>query len=167
MTRSRSPSRETPPDAETRVTADHHESLRIWLRLLACNNLVSNRVRQRLQDKFAVTLPRFDLLAQLERAQNGLKMGELTQRLMVTGGNVTGIVDALEAEGLVVRENDEDDRRAIRVKLTRTGAQQFRRMATEHERWIVELFDKLSAKQKHQLAALLAALKQSLLENPK
>src|SRR5688572_10971393 len=83
-------------DLETRVTADHHDSLRIWLRLLACTHLIENRVRQHLQAQFATTLPRFDLMAQLERAPDGLKMNELSRRMMVTGGNVTGITDLLE-----------------------------------------------------------------------
>jgi DNA-binding MarR family transcriptional regulator len=152
-------------DTETRVTDDHHESLRVWLRLLACSNLISTLVRQRLQDRFAVTLPRFDLLAQLERAPHGLKMGELTRRLMVTSGNVTGIVDALEGENLVLRIADDIDRRAFRVKLTAVGAKQFKRMAAEHERWIVGLFGGLSARQKQQLVELLGALKKSVAEN--
>jgi DNA-binding MarR family transcriptional regulator len=150
---------DAPLDAETRVTADHHQSLRVWLRMLACTNLIGNHVRQRLQAQFSTTLPRFDLMAQLERAPQGLKMGELTRRLMVTGGNVTGITDMLEEEGLVVRTPDPDDQRASRVKLTKTGEQQFRRMAAEHERWVVELFDDLTVKQKTRLAELLAALK--------
>jgi DNA-binding MarR family transcriptional regulator len=148
-------------DAETRVTADHHQSLRVWLRLLACTNLIEIHVRQRLQAQFGTTLPRFDLMAQLERAPQGLKMGELTRRLMVTGGNVTGITDMLEAEGLVARTPDPDDQRALRVTLTKAGEQQFRRMASEHERWVVELFDALTVKQKSRLAELLAALKMS------
>jgi len=148
-------------DAETRVTADHHQSLRVWLRMLACTNLIGNPVRQRLQAQFSTTLPRFDLMAQLERAPQGLKMGELTRRLMVTGGNVTGITDMLEEEGLVTRATDPQDQRAFRVKLTEAGAQQFRRMAQEHERWVVELFDDLTEKQKSRLAELLAALKMS------
>jgi DNA-binding MarR family transcriptional regulator len=148
-------------DSETRVTADHHQSLRVWLRMLACTNLIGNHVRQKLQAQFGTTLPRFDLMAQLERAPQGLKMGELTRRLMVTGGNVTGITDMLEAEGLVTRATDPEDQRAFRVKLTRAGEQQFRRMAQEHERWVVELFDDLTVKQKTRLAELLAALKMS------
>jgi DNA-binding MarR family transcriptional regulator len=100
-------------------------------------------------------------MAQLERAPEGLKMGELTRRLMVTGGNVTGITDALEAEGLVVRETDPADQRAFRVKLTKAGEQQFRRMAIEHERWVVDLFEELTAKQKTLLAELLKSLKAS------
>jgi DNA-binding MarR family transcriptional regulator len=151
-----------PLDAETRVTADHHQSLRVWLRLLACTNLIENHVRQKLQAQFGTTLPRFDLMAQLERAPQGLKMGELTRRLMVTGGNVTGITDMLEAEGLVARTPDPEDQRAFRVKLTRAGEQQFRRMAQEHERWVVELFEDLTVKQKTRLAELLAALKMSV-----
>jgi len=121
-------------DAETRVTADHHLSLRVWLRMLACTNLIGNHVRQKFQAQFDTTLPRFDLMAQLERAPQGLKMGELTRRLMVTGGNVTGITDMLEAEGLVTRATDPEDQRAFRVKLTKAGEQLFRRMAAEHER---------------------------------
>jgi DNA-binding MarR family transcriptional regulator len=148
-------------DAETRVTSDHHQSLRVWLRMLACTNLIGNHVRQRLQAQFGITLPRFDLMAQLERAPQGLKMGELTRRLMVTGGNVTGITDMLEAEGLVTRATDPEDQRAFRVKLTKAGEQQFRRMAAEHERWVVDLFDDLTVKQKTLLAELLAALKRS------
>jgi DNA-binding MarR family transcriptional regulator len=147
-----------PLDAETRVTADHHESLRVWLRMLACTNLIGNHVRQKLQAQFGTTLPRFDLMAQLERAPEGLKMGELTQRLMVTGGNVTGITDMLEEEGLVLRETDPDDQRAFRVKLTKEGETQFQRMAAAHERWVVGLFEDLTAKQKTHLAELLAAL---------
>jgi DNA-binding MarR family transcriptional regulator len=148
-------------DAETRVTADHHLSLRVWLRMLACTNLIGNHVRQKFQAQFDTTLPRFDLMAQLERAPQGLKMGELTRRLMVTGGNVTGITDMLEAEGLVTRATDPEDQRAFRVKLTKAGEQLFRRMAAEHERWVVELFDDLTVKQKTRLAELLAALKMS------
>jgi DNA-binding MarR family transcriptional regulator len=152
-------------DLETRVTADHHDSLRIWLRLLACTHLIENRVRQHLQTQFATTLPRFDLMAQLERAPDGLKMNELSRRMMVTGGNVTGITDLLESEGLVVREADPDDRRAWRVKLTREGLRSFRRMAAEHERWIVDLFEGLSAREKRSLGELLARLKRHVTSN--
>ncbi|MEJ1964687.1 MAG: MarR family transcriptional regulator [Gammaproteobacteria bacterium] len=149
-------------DAETRAHDDHHDSLRLWLRLLACTSQVENRVRQKLQSTFETTLPRFDLLAQLERVPEGLKMRELSQRLMVTGGNVTGITDGLEKEGLVLREVDATDRRVFRVKLTAEGRRQFNRMAAEHERWIIELFGALSVKQKKLLVGLLGELKRSV-----
>jgi len=146
-------------DGETRVHEDHHDSVRLWLRLLSCSTLIENHIRQRLQGEFATTLPRFDLMAQLERCPEGLKMGELSQRLMVTGGNVTGITDLLEKEGLVARAPDAQDRRAFRVKLTPSGQRQFKKMAAEHERWIIELFAGVRAKDKQQLAALLQDLK--------
>jgi DNA-binding MarR family transcriptional regulator len=152
-------------DHETRITQDHHDSLRIWLRLLACTHLIENRVRQNLWAQFATTLPRFDLMAQLERAPQGLKMNELSRRMMVTGGNVTGITDLLEKDGLVVRDADPDDRRAYRVKLTREGLRSFRRMAAEHERWIVDLFEGLSAREKRSLGELLAQLKHHVASN--
>jgi DNA-binding MarR family transcriptional regulator len=149
----------TPADAETRVHDDHHLSLRLWLRLLTCTNQIENRIRQSLQARFDTTLPRFDLMAQLERTPDGLKMSELSQRMMVTGGNVTGITDGLEKEGLVVREVDTADRRVFRVKLTVEGKRQFRRMAGEHEQWIIDLFGPLGMKQKKQLTELLGELK--------
>lgn len=150
---------DSPVDAETRVHDDHHQSLRLWLRLLTCTNQIEIAIRQNLQTRFGTTLPRFDLMAQLERAPEGLKMSELSQRMMVTGGNVTGVTDGLEKDGLVVREVDSADRRVFRVKLTAEGGRQFRRMAAEHEQWIIDLFGPLGMKQKKQLGELLGELK--------
>ena len=149
----------SPADSETRARDDHHDSLRLWLRLLSCSTLIENHIRQCLQGEFATTLPRFDLMAQLERSPEGLKMGELSKRLMVTGGNVTGVTDLLEKEGLVARAIDAQDRRAFRVKLTPAGQRQFKKMAAEHERWIVELLAELPPKNQQHLAGLLQDLK--------
>lgn len=151
---------EAPVDAETRIRDDHHLSVRLWLRMLSLTNHIEGVVRQQLQANFQTTLPRFDLMAQLERARNGLKMSELSQRMMVTGGNVTGITDGLEKEGLVVREVDASDRRVYRVRLTPEGQRQFRRMAAEHEQWVIALFDDMSERDKEQLVSLLGELKQ-------
>jgi len=150
---------ETSVDAESRVHDDHHVSLRLLLRLLACTGQVENRVRQFLQTKFQTSIARFDLMAQLERTPEGLNMYELSQRLMVTRGNVTGITDGLESEGLVVRAVDAADRRVFRVKLTAEGQRQFARMAREHERYIIDLFGGMSTKNKRQLMELLGELK--------
>jgi DNA-binding MarR family transcriptional regulator len=146
-------------DAETRAVRDDHGAIRLWLRMLATNRLVETRTRRLLQDRYATTLPRFDLMAQLERAPGGLKMGELSRRMMVTGGNVTGITDLLEREGLVERVPDPDDRRAILVRLTAAGRRSFAAMAAEHERWIVESFRELSQREMATMATLLARLK--------
>jgi DNA-binding MarR family transcriptional regulator len=146
-------------DAETRAAREDHGAIRLWLRMLATNRLVETRTRRLLQERYATTLPRFDLMAQLERAPKGLKMGELSKRMMVTGGNVTGITDLLEAEGLVERAADPGDRRAWLVRLTPAGRRSFAAMAAEHERWIVEAFGGLSVREMTAMAGLLARLK--------
>ena len=127
--------------------------------MLACTNIIEAQVRSRLRSQFGITLPRFDLMAQLERSPEGLKMGELSKRMMVTGGNVTGITDQLVAEGLVVREDNPKDRRAYIVKLTPEGRKAFKRMAGSHEQWIVELLGGLGEKDRQQFYGLLATLK--------
>jgi DNA-binding MarR family transcriptional regulator len=117
-------------DLEARAHSEHPEELRLWLRLLTCTQLVEKQVRSALREQFDTTLPRFDLMAQLERAPDGLRMNELSRRMMVTGGNVTGITDQLVAEGQVERIDVAGDRRAWRVRLTPQGARGLRRHGT-------------------------------------
>jgi len=149
-------------DLETRATQDDHQALRLWLRLLACMMRIESHVRGRLRQDFETTLPRFDLMAQLERCPDGLRMSEISKRLMVSGGNVTGITDQLEREGLVVRSGDPADRRAVSVKLTKNGVERFREMAARHENWIVELLGGLSPEEKQSMFGLLQKLKTHL-----
>ena len=149
-------------DHETRVTDDHHESLRLWLRMLSCTNLVESHIRSQLRLRFQTTLPRFDLMAQLERHPEGLKMGELSKRMMVTGGNVTGLTDELEKDGMVQRDAEPGDRRSVRVALTPKGRKVFERMASEHEGWVVELFGGVAEADRHQLYDLLGRLRVQL-----
>lgn len=153
-----------PPDHETRLQAHDHTALRLWLRLLTCTSLIEGSVRQILRTDFDSTLPRFDLLAQLDRHPQGLRMSELSQRLMVTGGNITALADQLEAEGLLHREPVSNDRRSIRLKLSTAGRKRFAEMAAGHERWVVSLFERLSQDEQRQLLALLAKLKPGLVE---
>lgn len=151
------------PDIETRAHSEHADALRLWLRMLACTNLIERNVRTRLRQDFNTTLPRFDLMAQLERTPQGMKMGELSRRMMVTGGNVTGITDQLVQEGLVDRLDNPKDRRAYIVKLTNKGRKVFDEMAKAHEQWIVELFAGLEEPQSRQLHELLGQLKAHLM----
>ena len=146
-------------DMEARAHSEHPEALRLWLRLLTCTQIVEKRVRSRLRERFDTTLPRFDLMAQLERSPDGLKMNELSRRMMVTGGNVTGITDQLAAEGLVDRVDVEGDRRAYRVRLTAKGRKLFNEMARQHESWIVDAFAGLSDKDIAVLHKLLGKVK--------
>ncbi len=151
-------------DRETAARTGDHQALRLWLRLLTCSQLIEREVRARLQGRFDTTLPRFDLMSQLWRYPGGLKMNELSRHLMVTGGNVTGIVDPLEKEGLVERTAEPADRRAYRVRLTRAGRRAFADMARAHEGWIVELLGGLSRKEQADTYRLLARMKQVTME---
>ena len=144
--------------------SEHPEALRLWLRLLTCTQLIEKQVRSHLRAQFDTTLPRFDLMAQLERAPDGMKMKELSRRMMVTSGNITGITDQLEAEGLVERAEVEGDRRAYLVRLTPKGRKQFNAMAQAHEAWIVDAFAGLSPRDIQTLHALLGKVKQHFQE---
>ncbi len=150
------------PDCESAVRRDDRLELRVWLRLLTCANLIENRVRQRLRKTFEMTLPRFDLLAQLERAPDGLTMGELSRRLMVTNGNVTGLIDRMAGEELVERTAAPGDRRVQLVRLTAAGRRAFDAMTLEHGSWIVAMMGDLGRKEMAQLYSLLAKLKGSV-----
>ena len=147
-------------DLEARGHSEHPEALRLWLRMLTCTQLVEKQVRTHLREQFDTTLPRFDLMAQLERSPEGLKMNELSRRMMVTGGNVTGVTDQLVAEGLVERLDVAGDRRAYRVRLTVRGRKAFDEMARRHEAWIVGAFEALSPREVESLHKLLGKVKQ-------
>lgn len=156
--------RATPLDAETKVVErphDHKDELRLWLRLFTCKELIESEVRRRLREDFAFTLPRFDLMAQLDRAHKGMTLGELSRRMMVSNGNVTGLVDRLVEQGLIDRRPSPDDRRAQIVSLTAQGRRLFRAMARANEGWIGEMFGDLSNGDIEALLRLLAKAKMS------
>ena len=156
-----------PLDAETKVAerpADHEAELRLWLRLLTCTTLIEGEVRRRLRDEFDVTLPRFDLMAQLDKAPNGMTLGELSQRMMVSNGNVTGLAERLVEQGLLDRRPSPNDRRAQIVSLTAEGRRAFRAMARTHEDWIAQMFAGLDTAEIDQLMTLLAKTKASARE---
>ena len=149
-------------DLEARAHEEHHDALRLWLRMLTCTQLIEQRVRGGLREQFETTLPRFDLMAQLERSPEGLKMNELSRRMMVTGGNVTGITDQLEAEGLVERTAVANDRRALCIRLTDAGRKAFADMAAVHEGWIIDALAGLSERELATLHKLLGKVKQHM-----
>jgi DNA-binding MarR family transcriptional regulator len=136
--------------------------LKLWVRMLSCTVRVENTIRSRLRTTFGITLPRFDLMAQLERHPDGLRMGELSKRMMVTGGNVTGIADQLEREELVARVPDPQDGRAFMLKLTPRGRTVFAQMAAVHEGWVADLFRDIPSDDKATMIALLDTLKKHL-----
>lgn len=150
---------------EARAGKGDHAVLKLWLRMLASTTQIEAEIRRRLRERFGISLARFDYMAQLYRYRDGLKMRALSRYLMVTGGNVTGLTDELEADGLVERIGSPDDRRAWILRLTAKGRRAFEAMASEHEQWILELFAGLDAKTVAQLYTHLGALRVQLVRN--
>ena len=144
---------------EARAGKGDHAVLKLWLRMLASTTQIEVEIRKRLRERFGISLARFDYMAQLYRYKDGLKMRALSRYLMVTGGNVTGLTDELEGDGLVERVASPDDRRAWIVCLTAKGRSAFEAMAQEHEQWILELFEGLDPKSVTQLYTQLGALR--------
>jgi DNA-binding MarR family transcriptional regulator len=149
-------------DQETRLQEDDHHSIKLWLRLLTCSSLIESRLRSALREEFDTTLPRFDFMAQLERVPEGLTMGDLSRRMMVSGGNVSGIAAQLVSEGLVDRSPVPDNRRTFMVKLTPKGQRSFRKMAQQHEQWVIKLLGHLEQSEVEQLMGLLDRVKRGL-----
>ena len=139
------------------------EYLRVWLRLLKCSNMIEARVRSGLREEFQTTLPRFDMLAQLAAADdNGLTMGELSRRLMVTNGNLTGLTERLVKEKLISRTPLPEDRRTQHIKLTAQGRRALNKMAGRHRAWIENMFSAISERDVSDLSKLIGRLKESV-----
>src|SRR5882724_2657716 len=144
-------------DSETKAVElpeDHGNELRLWLRLLTCTTLIEGEVRSRLRERFDVTLPRFDLMAQLDKVPDGMTLSDVSKRMMVSNGNVTGLVERLVESG-------HTDRRVQVIRLTKIGRAEFRKMAAEHETWIADIFSDLAPKDVRELMRLLAKTKTS------
>ena len=150
---------------EARAASDDRLALRVWLRMLACSTQIETEIRRRLRARFGITLARFDYLAQLQRHPQGLRMNALSRYLMVTGGNVTGLTDELERDGLVTREEDPSDRRSFLLRLTDAGRQTFDVIAAAHESWLVELSAGVEASVLEGLYEQLGVLRVQLANN--
>jgi DNA-binding MarR family transcriptional regulator len=137
----------------------HKEDLRLWLRLLSTVNLIEAEIRRRLREQFATTLPRFDLMAQLDRMPDGLTLGEISRRLMVSNGNVTALATSLVADRLVERRPHPTDRRVQHLCLTPHGRRQFEEQSAAHESWIADLFADIREADRITLHQLLGAMK--------
>lgn len=136
--------------------------LRLWLRVLKVSHIIERELRERLRVEFDTTLPRFDVMAALYRAEKGLNMSELSGVLRVSNGNVTGIVDRLVDDGLIMRIPVEGDRRAMIVRLTKKGRAHFLELAEAHEGWVSELLRSVEVPEAEQLIAQLAAIGRQL-----
>lgn len=152
-------------DGETKVEeapADHGDDLRLWLRILTCSTLIDTEVRKRLREEFDTTLPRFDLLAQLERASQGMLLSEMSRRMMVSPGNLTALVDRMVESGHINRTTSPHDRRAQIITMTPAGRSIFKRMAKRHGEWISTLFGDITDSDRTALLSRLGKLKASI-----
>ena len=148
-------------------SADHHQphtkqSLRLWLRLLDTTTVVEKTVRSYLKNNCSSTLPRFDVLAALDRAAAPVTMTELSEKLLVSNGNVTGLIARLVDDGLVARQADESDRRTQRVSLTSTGKRAFAAMAKQHESLVDRIFADVSDAEMERLLKLVTKLNRAV-----
>jgi DNA-binding MarR family transcriptional regulator len=139
-----------------------HLELRLWLRMISCSMKMESILGQRLRKEFSTSMARFDALAQLERFPDGLIMSELSRRLIVSNGAVTGLVDKLAEAGLVRRREDPKDRRSMIVRLTKRGRENFLRMARRHEEWVVSILGELSTAAQSELLQNLTLLQRNL-----
>src|SRR5258707_6168829 len=157
-----------PPRARNRLngeaaTAERgHLELRLWLRMISCSMRMESILGQRLRKEFSTSMARFDVLAQLERFPDGLTMSDLSRRLIVSNGAITGLVDKLMAAGMVMRQDAPRDRRSVIVRLTRKGRDSFLRMAKRHEEWVVSILGDLSAEAQSELLQNLTLLQRNL-----
>jgi len=149
-------------DGELGGGLDSREAVRLWLRLLSCTMVIEKRVKRSLGADFATTLPRFDIMAALDRAEHGLSMGALGRALLVSNGNITGLVQTLVRDGDVILATAPGDRRAAVVTLTPAGRARFKAMAVAHHGWIEAMFAGLSPNDNAQLLTLLGTLKTSI-----
>jgi DNA-binding MarR family transcriptional regulator len=148
------------PEGETR----QQEEIRLWLRLLSLTNMIEGEVRQQLRRRFDVTLPRFDVMAQLARSPDGMSLSELSKRMMVSNGNITGLVETLVVSGHVERRTDSDDKRARVVRLTPLGRRSFSKMAAEHKTWVSNMLREVSGADIAALSRLIDKTKASVLK---
>ncbi|XWN33684.1 MAG: MarR family transcriptional regulator [Devosia sp.] len=153
---------DAPSDNEN---VDEANPLRLWLRMYATSTIVEAELSRRLRSEFSITLPRFDLLAQLHKAGEPLSLGEISRRLMVTNGNVTGLVERLVEDGLVERRSSDSDKRSTMAALTQEGRHFFDKVAQKHSEWVAELFGDLSPSDRAHLSILLRMAKESVVKS--
>lgn len=142
--------------------SDTRDPLRLWLRLLTTTTLVEAEIRRRLRHRFGTTLPRFDLMAALDRQPEGITLTEVSRRMMVSNGNITGLAQRLEEEGLVERRASATDRRAQTLRLTARGRREFAKQSSEHAEWVAELLGGLGSTDQAALHRLLGRAKDSV-----
>lgn len=150
------------PKAMPRFASKSNEKVNLWVTLSTCHSLIAAELRFRLRNQHSMTLPRYEAMLELSRHEDGLSMGELSRRLMVSNGNITGITDRLVAEGLVSRQQVPNDRRTHFIKLTQKGRKSLDKVSKSYNCWLEDLLDGLSEVQGKELGTLLHQLEHTV-----
>ena len=132
------------------------DALRTWLRLTQIYQLLQQKLG-RVLESAGLTLPQFDVLANLGMTE-GITQQELADKLLVTKGNVVGLLDRMESAGLLERRADPKDRRANRIFLTRTGREALHQTLPAHLAVIRRAMSRLSASDHQALFRLLEGI---------
>lgn len=141
------------------MTDDDRNALRAWLDLLTASNAIKKSVDTAMRQEFGVSISRFDVLSALDRAgPEGARAGDLSQRLMVTEGNITQVTAPLIRDGLVKRTPSREDGRVAIFRLTKKGQRLFAEMAEEHRQWVADAFSEFSSSQIATFRRLLGKL---------
>lgn len=152
----------TAADPSTAPQLDGKEHLRLWVRLLACAHTAEQRVKSRIKERFGINQTAFNLMSQLDRFPDGIRMGELSRRTVVTGSNLTAVIDDLAKRGYVARSPAPNDRRATLIALTEAGREAFSWMSPIHATWIEEVFAEMPAEDQAELCSRLDELKAAM-----
>ncbi|MEE8296041.1 MAG: MarR family transcriptional regulator [Sphingomonadales bacterium] len=150
-----------------KANSNNREALRLWLHLITLTTVVEKKIRRNLKTKFETTLPRFDIMATLDRSGQKMTMGDLTSRLLVSKGNVTGVVASLVKQGLLKRERDKSDKRTHYLSLTNKGKREFSEQAKAHQGWINDYFSGQEMSELSAMVAQLSKLKETISQNQK
>lgn len=146
-------------DRESASRQEDKLELKVWLRFLSVFKIVESKLRTRLRSNFDISIPRFDVLAILHAHDGPMTMGELSSGLMVTTGNVTGIIDTLTGEGLVSKSTNPADRRSQMIEITPAGRKLFGRIAPALARWFEEAMSDMTTAEVKELQKLLGKFK--------
>ena len=140
----------------------HHR--RTWLSLVRCFSSIERVLMQHFADEYNSSLPRYDVLTALALSPGGLTMGELASMLMVTKGNITGVVRRLKTDGLVRKVTSKVDRRVQSVTISAKGKRLWDKMHADYDRIISEILSGQSNKDLRALARFLEQTRVAVLK---
>ncbi len=144
-------------------TERQKESLKLWIELLRYSNKLEQLIDDKIRQNYGQNISRFDVLSQLDRENHhGLAVGELASRLIASKGNITGLLDRMQKDGLIEKEAKQDDRRSYIVRSSEKGQELFAEMAEKNARWVEEALTSIDIDHMKEFAKFLSEARTSL-----